>query len=406
MATALQTYWDPENLFQIGDYGMSGDVQCAGRARTKNNARCRWNIRGIERNQIYELVARLSQKAPDEVQASDLWPLAQKCLCQDYHSNQVGEVVQRWQELVRRAAQNYSNASSRQNTPERESPSSSMSSPQRSIELGQPSAAAAELSRLVREKSASLVQKNFETTQQELWKSHQECRNLKEEIESLKKETQKATDGYLAQVSDMRALVDARNNELAAARDEIKTRDGRIQDMADQISRAATTAEQIEETVAEFRLLRDRAVKERDLMKSIVAQKDGELKSGGSRLESLQHDNERLHAENVDLYSKIDALQTNFETAESERSKLTAELATMAVALEQSKAKDQGTLEKNSLLKKEIQDLRDRLVHMEKDASMHQTVHVAAFPESPMKQLKKVRSHRGCGLGISRFWRR
>ncbi|KAF2180895.1 hypothetical protein K469DRAFT_753010 [Zopfia rhizophila CBS 207.26] len=112
MALAI---WDSDSVFQITNHDR-GDIRCVGRARSRFDLRCRWEIEEPERSKIYSILDRMTEKPPDSITTEGLRRLARLCLCKDYRLNQVEEVVESMPEdsasdlaeLIRSRVEEYS----------------------------------------------------------------------------------------------------------------------------------------------------------------------------------------------------------------------------------------------------------------------------------------------------------
>ena len=100
MAAGPGRYWNPGSLLQITEPNNTYEVQCVGAAKTRNNARCGWKMRGSEAAAILSTLTRMATKPPHQVTMEDLQGLAKLCLCRDWHYSQWNEVSLRWKPIV------------------------------------------------------------------------------------------------------------------------------------------------------------------------------------------------------------------------------------------------------------------------------------------------------------------
>lgn len=104
-------FWDPANLLQISSHVDStrGDIHCVGQAQSRWGTRCRWTIGEPRRSEIRSLLKVMSEEEPHVVTKEVIIRLAEHCLCQKYHYDQIYETADRWTGVIERAAQHQDN---------------------------------------------------------------------------------------------------------------------------------------------------------------------------------------------------------------------------------------------------------------------------------------------------------
>ncbi|PGH07580.1 hypothetical protein AJ80_07969 [Polytolypa hystricis UAMH7299] len=98
-------FWDPDSLLQITRNGSS-TMFCVGRARTRFNARCRWEIDPSRYTQICTLLDSIALMPPDSELSADLSKVADLGLC-EHHYGQTREIVRGWKVILRGPADEY-----------------------------------------------------------------------------------------------------------------------------------------------------------------------------------------------------------------------------------------------------------------------------------------------------------
>ncbi|XRM47587.1 hypothetical protein ABZX51_010557 [Aspergillus tubingensis] len=96
MATTL---WDPDRILQITKGPHDQGMFCLGRARSRYDSRCRWDIPYSDYQIIQETLRQLARKLPHEISDDELKEIAERGLC-DYHCGQVNEVVSGWHDTL------------------------------------------------------------------------------------------------------------------------------------------------------------------------------------------------------------------------------------------------------------------------------------------------------------------
>ncbi|GLB18488.1 hypothetical protein AtubIFM61612_008382 [Aspergillus tubingensis] len=96
MATTL---WDPDRILQITKGPSKQGMFCLGRARSRYDSRCRWDIPYSDYQIIQETLSQLARKLPHEISDYELKEIAERGLC-DYHCGQVHEVVSGWHDTL------------------------------------------------------------------------------------------------------------------------------------------------------------------------------------------------------------------------------------------------------------------------------------------------------------------
>ncbi|PYH73671.1 uncharacterized protein BO88DRAFT_468283 [Aspergillus vadensis CBS 113365] len=96
MATTL---WDPDRILQITKGPYDQGMFCLGRARSRYDSRCRWDIPYSDYQIIRKSLSQLARKLPHEISDDELKEIAERGLC-DYHCGQVHEVVSEWHDTL------------------------------------------------------------------------------------------------------------------------------------------------------------------------------------------------------------------------------------------------------------------------------------------------------------------
>ncbi|GLB03096.1 hypothetical protein AtubIFM57258_007670 [Aspergillus tubingensis] len=96
MATTL---WDPDRILQVTKGPSKQGMFCLGRARSRYDSRCRWDIPYSDYQIIQETLSQLARKLPHEISDDELKEIAERGLC-DYHCGQVHEVVSGWHDTL------------------------------------------------------------------------------------------------------------------------------------------------------------------------------------------------------------------------------------------------------------------------------------------------------------------
>ncbi|OJZ87398.1 hypothetical protein ASPFODRAFT_32082 [Aspergillus luchuensis CBS 106.47] len=104
MATTL---WDPDRILQITKGPHDQGMFCLGRARSRYDSRCRWDIPYSDYQIIRKLLSQLARKLPHEISDDELKEIAERGLC-DYHCGQVHEVVSGWHDTLASLQKLYS----------------------------------------------------------------------------------------------------------------------------------------------------------------------------------------------------------------------------------------------------------------------------------------------------------
>ncbi|RHZ67333.1 uncharacterized protein CDV56_107824 [Aspergillus thermomutatus] len=91
--------WDPDSILQISDASGRG-MFCVGLARSRYDSRCRWNIPQDRYTAVLSVLDDISMKLPHNVTNSELRRLARLGLC-EYHGHQEGEIVAKWENVLR-----------------------------------------------------------------------------------------------------------------------------------------------------------------------------------------------------------------------------------------------------------------------------------------------------------------
>ncbi|RAK86489.1 hypothetical protein BO79DRAFT_210307 [Aspergillus costaricaensis CBS 115574] len=93
------TLWDPDRILQITKGPHDQGMFCLGRARSRYDSRCRWDIPYSDYQIIRETLSQLARKLPHEISDDELKDIAERGLC-DYHCGQVHEVVSGWHDTL------------------------------------------------------------------------------------------------------------------------------------------------------------------------------------------------------------------------------------------------------------------------------------------------------------------
>ncbi|TPR03739.1 Endoribonuclease L-PSP family protein [Aspergillus niger] len=101
------TLWDPDRILQITKGPHERGMFCLGRARSRYDSRCRWDIPYTKYQIVRETLDEIAAKLPHEIYDDELKVLAKWGLC-DYHSGQVHEVVSGWHYALASLANLYS----------------------------------------------------------------------------------------------------------------------------------------------------------------------------------------------------------------------------------------------------------------------------------------------------------
>ncbi|OJI81248.1 hypothetical protein ASPTUDRAFT_32670 [Aspergillus tubingensis CBS 134.48] len=97
--TMATTLWDPDRILQITKGPHDQGMFCLGRARSRYDSRCRWDIPYSDYQIIRESLSQLARKLPHEISDDELKEIAERGLC-DYHCGQVNEVVSGWHDTL------------------------------------------------------------------------------------------------------------------------------------------------------------------------------------------------------------------------------------------------------------------------------------------------------------------
>ncbi|RSL76294.1 hypothetical protein CEP51_010094 [Fusarium floridanum] len=103
----MTSFWDPGNLLQVTDdlRSRAGEIKCLGKNR--HNARCGWDVPQPSHSEVGPLLRAMSQVKPEAITTETLRRLATLCLCVDFHSHQVDQVVRHWRRVLDTATQHH-----------------------------------------------------------------------------------------------------------------------------------------------------------------------------------------------------------------------------------------------------------------------------------------------------------
>jgi chromosome segregation ATPase len=99
--------WNPDKTLNI-DAWDNNRMFCVGVAVSRGNARCCWRISGKRRNKVCLILNEMGRRPPREISGSKLLSrLAKLSLCGEQHRRQEPDVLERWEDMIEDAAEQY-----------------------------------------------------------------------------------------------------------------------------------------------------------------------------------------------------------------------------------------------------------------------------------------------------------
>src|SRR5271170_1861173 len=99
--------WNPDKTLNINAWD-NNEMVCVGVAVSRGNARCRLRISGERHSKVCLILDEMGRRPPREISGSKLLSrLAKLSLCEDWHRRQEPSVLERWEDMIEDAAEQY-----------------------------------------------------------------------------------------------------------------------------------------------------------------------------------------------------------------------------------------------------------------------------------------------------------
>jgi chromosome segregation ATPase len=388
----MATSWNPAAIFDIRPYEKSSDIQCVGRALSSGGKRCRWNISGHGVAQAYQILRNLASIAPDEVRSSDLTTLAGLCLCRDFHSRQVSDVVRRWENLVASVARDFADSStivadsssivadsntiiaeSKKAMAEHQAFVTTLTQERRRclVVLGLPENSTAELDKTFRQQLTDLGLKGANiaadllqtrTALESSSRDHAAKHSSLEEKLRLSREAEKELEKLVQSLRSGLSLAETRL-------DEEKNMHAQTTELL-QAAKTKTTVyndEQQQQDSAFRSLVTQQLADVKDRMSEMAALLSASQKSESQAIVARGESESRLAADLAVAKRDAEQLATELATARADKERLKGQVIVSAESLRQSEAQVEEAREARANLGREVLQLTVRISHLEKD---------------------------------------
>lgn len=294
--TMTTTLWDPDRILQITKGPHERGMFCLGRARSRYDSRCRWDIPYTKYQIVRETLDEIAAKLPHEIYDDELKVLAKWGLC-DYHSGQVHEVVSGWHYALASLANLYSAYKERAET---------------SHTVHQILQAEVKRCRDLLPPDEDNPQKNLSV----LLKRH--MRKYSELVEAGKansalanklQEERRGEEDKMREMSDLQAKLETSEKKCQALREENA---GLVVEVRAKGEECERLQEQLGEATAEFSDMQRANEKLRDVneeMRKEVDDKQGQLNEITAELSVVRCNNSNLRDANEEMRRKIERKQ-------------------------------------------------------------------------------------------------